>query len=236
MPYGYVRYRTYTLGSMPRNRQPGCPAYAAYDVVVVAASAGGIQALVPLLENLPTGFSSPIIVVVHLPPASRYVSVLARILQRKTSLKVKWAEDGECLVAGTVYVAPQDRSTEINTQTRCLLVLQATALPKLTPDADLLFNSAAQTFGKRSLAVVLSGVLSDGAAGSAAIALAGGRVLSQSATEAQFPDMPSAARKRSHVESAFDSISLAHVIGNLVMIPGVAAWLAIGMPRPALAS
>lgn len=102
---------------------------------------------------------------------------------------------------------------------------------KHLPAADPLFSSAAQAFGNRSLAVVLSGVLSDGADGSAMIARAGGRVLAQSASEAQFWDMPSAAMKHSQVGLAFNSISLAQIIANLVMIPGVAAWFAIGKFR-----
>lgn len=76
--------------------------------------------------------------------------------------------------------------------------------------------------------MVLSGALSDGAAGAATVARAGGRVLAQSASEALFADMPKAAMKRSQVGLTFDSIPLAHVIANLVMLPGVAAWFAIG--------
>jgi two-component system, chemotaxis family, protein-glutamate methylesterase/glutaminase len=83
-------------------------------------------------------------------------------------------------------------------------------------------------FGSRTLAVVLSGLLSDGAAGAAMIADAGGRVLAQTASEAQFADMPRAAMRRSRVGLAFESISLAQVICNLVMVPGVAAWFGIG--------
>ena len=78
------------------------------------------------------------------------------------------------------------------------------------------------------MAIVLSGVSSDGADGSAAIARAGGRVLTQTAAEAQFSDMPTAAMERSRVGLAFDSTSLARVITNLVMIPGAATWFAIG--------
>ena len=202
--------------------------YGAFDVVVVAGSAGGIQAVVPLLQNLPRHFPTPIVLVLHLPPASKYVSRLAHVLQGKTSLEVKWAEDGECLLPGTVYVAPQDRSTAINTETGCLQVSSIQRCSRKLPAADPLFSSAAQAFGSRTLGVVLSGALSDGAAGCAMIARAGGRVLVQSPSEAQFRDMPIAAMKGSQVGFAFDSTPLAHVIASLVMSPGVAAWFAIG--------
>lgn len=181
-----------------------------------------------LLQSLPVGFPTPIVVAFHLPPASRYVSVLTQILQRSTVLHVKWAEDKECLLSGTVYIAPQDCCTVLHAVTGCLLVSSPEALTRNTPNADNLFGSAAVMFGSRTLAVVLSGVLSDGAAGSALIAEAGGRVLVQSASDAQFPDMPNNAMKRSHVGAGLDSSSLARVVGNLVMIPGVAARFAIG--------
>ena len=208
--------------------QPGKDPYAAFDIVVIAASAGGIQALVPLLESLPSDFSTPIVVVHHLPPASRHVSRLKEILQRRTRLQVKWAEDGECLLPGTVYLSPQDRTTAIDVQTGCLAVSGSGELRVARPTADALFFSAAEAFGSRAMAVVLSGALSDGADGSASIARAGGRVLAQIASEAQFSDMPAEAMRRSRVGLAFDSVSLARVIANLVMIPGVAAWFGIG--------
>ena len=78
------------------------------------------------------------------------------------------------------------------------------------------------------MAVVLSGTLSDGAAGSGSIARGGGRVLAQIAEEALYSDMPIAAMKRSRVGLAFDSVSLAQVMINLVMAPGAATWFAIG--------
>lgn len=204
------------------------PPYAAFDVVVMAASAGGIQALIPLLQNLPTGFPAPIVVAVHLPPASRHESKLVSILRRDTWLDVKWAEDRERLLAGTIYVAPQDHSTIIDTETKCLLVSPVKETRERGPAADPLFFSAALAFKRRTLAVILSGVLSDGAAGASMIARAGGRVLAQSVSEAQFADMPKAAMKLSQVGLAFDSTSLAHVVSSLVMIPGVAEWFAIG--------
>ena len=202
--------------------------HAAFDIVVVAASAGGVSALLPLLENLPRSFPIPIVVVQHLPSASRYVSRLDRVLQSRTALRVKWAEDGECLLPGTVYLAPQDCSTVLSTRTGRLVVSEVIGPRAARPTADPLFCSAAEIFGNRAMAVVLSGVLADGAEGSACIARAGGRVLAQTAGEAQFADMPSAAMQRSRVGFAFDSVALARVIANLVITPGAAAWFGIG--------
>lgn len=204
----------------------GVPHYAAFDVVVIAASAGGIAALIPLLRNLPQSFPIPIIVVQHLPSASRHVSRLDQVLRLNTALQVKWAEDGEFPLPGTVYLAPQDRNTILSSKTGAFVVSGAASFSK--PAADPLFCSAVERFGSRVMAVVLSGMLSDGAEGAAAIARAGGRVLAQTSSEAEFDDMPNAAMKRSRVGLPFDSVSLARIVANLVMIPGVAAWFGIG--------
>ena len=213
---------------MQSGSQPRKALHAAFDVVVIAASAGGIQALLPLLESLPFDFPTPIVVVIHLPPASRYVSQLEKVLQRRTDLHVKWAENQESLQSGTVYLSPQDRITVFDAKTGCLMVIGSENFRVAKPTADPLFESASEAFGSRAMAVVLSGILSDGAVGSASIARAGGRVLAQVSEEAQFADMPIAAMKRSRVGLAFDSVSLARVITNLVMTPGAATWFAIG--------
>lgn len=202
--------------------------YAAFDVVVVAASAGGIQALAALMKNLPGDFPVPIVVAQHLPPASRYLSQLPAVLQRSTPLRVKWAEDAESLLPGTVYLAPQDRTTVFSPRTGRLLVSALPAHSSHNPAADPLFRSAAIAFQNRALAVVLSGVLRDGAEGSAAVSAAGGRVLAQLPSDAQFADMPRAAMNRSQVGFAFDTRALASMLIGLVMMPGVASWFGIG--------
>jgi len=202
--------------------------YAAFDMVVVAASAGGVGALISFLENLPSDFSAPIVVVQHLPPGSSYISHLQQVLQRHTRLMVKWAENWEKPEPGTVYIAPQDRNTVL-TSRGLFAVLEAPGVKRAKPLADPLFRSAAELFGSRTLAIVLSGVLTDGAEGSAAIARAGGRVLAQTATEARFADMPKAAMSRSRVGLAFNCCSLGRLVSSLVMVPGVAAWFGVGL-------
>lgn len=218
--------------------EPGSDPYTAFDIVVIAASAGGITALIPLLKALPDSFPIPIIVAQHLPSASRHVSRLDHVIRSNTSLRVKWAEDGEPPQPGTVYLSPQDGDTVLHPLTGHLMVVCGASA--YSPAADPLFHSAAKLFGSRAMAVVLSGLMSDGADGAAAIARAGGRVLAQTASEAEFHDMPNAAMERSRVGLPFDSVSLACVIASLVMSPGAAAWLAIGktgvgakpIPRP----
>lgn len=202
----------------------------ALDIVVIAASAGGVKALLSLLRRLPSWFPIPIVVAQHLPPSSRYISQLATVLQRVTPLTVKWAADGELPKPGTVYVAPQDRGVHIDFGTGRLRVSEPFVSEPYRPAADPLFLSAAKFFGSRTVAVVLSGLLRDGALGAAAIAAAGGRVLTQTAHEAEFPEMPRAALTLSRSGLACDTPTLATLLVEWVTRPEAVTWSRIGEP------
>lgn len=206
-------------------------AYRGFELLVLAASAGGVTALELFLSALPSYLAIPVIVAQHLPRSKNYVSCLDMVLQRKTSLRVKWAENGEIPVAGTVYVAPQDKVTVVNAENGSIRT--TTGDGKSTPLADPLFRSAAQHYGSRVLGVVLSGSLSDGARGAAEIVRAGGRLLVQSRGSALFGDMPRAALLKSGPALAFDPFALAHVVVSLVMAPGAAEWFRVGKGRNA---
>jgi len=164
---------------------PGSPPRA---VVVVGASAGGIDALRRLLGLLPADLPAAVLVVVHL--ASGYQSALARILARGCDLQVETAADGAPLRNGVVSVATPG----------CHLVVHDGRLrvgpgPRENghrPAIDPLFRSAARWYGTGVTAVVLSGTLDDGAAGSLTVAARGGVVLVQDPDEAAYSGMPEA--------------------------------------------
>jgi two-component system chemotaxis response regulator CheB len=205
--------------------------YAAFDVVLVAASAGSLRPLQMFLAGLPFGFPAPVIVVYHMPPRHIYLSCLDRLLQRVTALPVKWAEDGEIPRPGRVYIAPQDKFTVLDPD-GSFFTSEATPLAgRAKPLADPIFRSAAEVYGPRTLAVVLSGMLSDGAEGASAIAAAGGRVLAQSFRTALYADMPRAAMQRARIGLAFDAAALSHAVVSLVMAPGAAQWFRVE-PQP----
>src|SRR5256712_11586943 len=88
------------------------PEDAAFDVVALAASAGGLTALSSVLADLPAGFPAGILVVQHLDP--RHRSLMADILSRRTHLEEKQAEDGDRLAGGRVYIAPPNRHLLLN--------------------------------------------------------------------------------------------------------------------------
>jgi two-component system, chemotaxis family, protein-glutamate methylesterase/glutaminase len=157
--------------------------------VGIGASAGGIEALQRLMHALPEDPAAAICVVVHIPATSR--SLLAEIVARQTMLPVKAAIDGEQLVDGHVYVAPPDLHLRVRRGR-----IELDRGPKengVRPAIDPLLRSAAAGYGKRAIAVVLSGSLSDGAGGAAAVAAAGGAVLVQRPDDAVVPSMPESA-------------------------------------------
>ncbi|MBO0777192.1 MAG: chemotaxis protein CheB, partial [Actinobacteria bacterium] len=159
------------------------------DVVVIAASAGGLAALCDLLSRLPPEFPAAVLVVLHVPPAGG--RALPRILGRAGTLPAATAVDGEKFLPGHVYVAPPDH--------HMLVAAGETRLSRgqrrggHRPAADPLFISAALSEGPAVTAVVLSGTLDDGAAGCAAVEQHGGLVLVQDPAESPYDGMPRAA-------------------------------------------
>jgi two-component system chemotaxis response regulator CheB len=165
------------------------PELAAHDVVLVAASAGGVEALKRFVAQLPADLPATVLVALHVPASSR--SMLAGILRRRSALPVGEAEDGQHLDCGIILTARPDR--------HLLIVgdrLELGSGPSENghrPSHDAMLRSAALALGPRTIGVVLTGLLDDGAAGLATVARYGGRCLVQDPADAEFPSMPRAA-------------------------------------------
>jgi two-component system chemotaxis response regulator CheB len=150
-----------------------------------------------VLAALPGNFPATIVVVQHLGP--RHRSLMADILSRRTSLKVKQAQDGDRVDLGTAYIAPPDRHLLVNPD-RTLSLSQSELVHFVRPSADLLFESVAASFKERAIAVVLTGTGSDGSMGVKAIKKMGGTVIVQDEKSSEFFGMPGAAIETGSVD------------------------------------
>jgi two-component system, chemotaxis family, protein-glutamate methylesterase/glutaminase len=161
---------------------------AAFDLVVIAASAGGVRAIRDLLAALPATFPTPIVLVQHL---SGRCSAMAEVLGWGARLSIGFARAGDRLRAGKVFVAPPDQHLLIG-ENRRLLLESSDKVNWVRPAADPLFTSAAQQFGPRLLAIVLTGMGKDGAAGAMLVKRHRGFVIVQDPSGAEADAMPRA--------------------------------------------
>ncbi|MFI5561937.1 chemotaxis protein CheB [Amycolatopsis japonica] len=160
-----------------------------YEIVAIGASAGGVKALLTVLEALPADFPVPLLIVQHLDP--RHDTVLADLLDRRSRLRVKLAEDGEVAVPGAAYVAPPDRHLLFGPGGE-LRLSRRDKVRFVRPSADLLFESVAVACGAAALICVLTGTGFDGSAGARAVSSRGGTVVAEDPSTAEFKGMPQA--------------------------------------------
>lgn len=161
-----------------------------FNVVVLAASAGGIEVLSCVLSSLPADFPVPIAVVQH--RTAQLPNYLPQILGRKTALRVKMVEEGERLQAGTVYLAPADKHLFIK-KDRTVAFSDGLKIRHVLSSANPLFTSAAHVFKKGVIAVVLTGGDSDATDGVQSVKAAGGIVIAQDPLTCQAFGMPESA-------------------------------------------
>lgn len=145
-------------------------------LVAIGTSTGGPAALHRILIDLPRDYAVPIVVVQHM--ARGFIDGLAKWLGANVALKVTTAAHGEPLVAGTVYLAPDDHHLGVNADGRAVLS-SAAPVSGFRPSVDFLFDSAARAYENGLTAVILTGMGHDGVEGLATVKARGGRVLAQ---------------------------------------------------------
>ncbi len=186
-------------------------------VVGLGASAGGLEALEKYFDNSPTDSGGAFVVVMHL--ARDFKSVLDELLARHTTMLVRPIEEDSELHANTVYVIQP--GTEIAVVGRKFRVV---ARPSMNSSArvssiDVLFTSMAESWGKKAVAVILSGSGSDGSQGVVAVHAAGGLVFAQSPESAKFDSMPIAAIATNSVSGVDTPEALAGIVVESVFLP-----------------
>ncbi|MEA5602860.1 chemotaxis protein CheB [Nostoc sp. UHCC 0252] len=196
------------------NNNPPHLTNAAFDIVAIAASAGGLTALIKLLSALPAEFPAAIAIVQHLAPA--HPSLMAEILNRRTDITVKQAKEGDNLTPGTAYIAPPNRHLLVKDD-GTLSLSQSKLVHFLRPAADLLFESVAAIYKERAIAIVLTGTGSDGAIGVEAIKKMGGTIIVQDVKTAEFSGMPSAAIQTGNVDFILPLDKISNALVTLVV-------------------
>jgi two-component system chemotaxis response regulator CheB len=191
-------------GAMP----PG----GAIDLIVIGASAGGVEALIVLLRALPPTLRAAVLIVLHLPRDRR--SVLADVFRPHCAVPVREAQDKDPVEPGTVYIAPADYHLLVD-EARSLALSVDELVHFSRPSVDVLFEAAADVYGERTLAVLLTGGSDDGAAGLAAVRRAGGWTIVQDPRTARVPMMVEAALALGPVDLVLPLEGIADVLGRL---------------------
>jgi two-component system chemotaxis response regulator CheB len=184
----------------------------AKDIIVIGASAGGVDALQRLCASLPADLPAAVFVVQHLSPSAR--SMLPVLLDRAGPLPARMPKDGDAIEPGVVHVAGPDHHMLLRKGR--VLMRRGPHENRTRPAVNALFRSAAIAYGSRVIGVVLTGLLDDGTEGLIAIKAAGGMSLVQDPKDAEWPSMPQNAVKRDHVDHVLPLAELGGLLGRLV--------------------
>jgi two-component system chemotaxis response regulator CheB len=161
-------------------------------VVVVGTSLGGLRALREILQPLPADLPAPVLIVQHRVKSPE--TGLRALLQKVCALPVIEPEDKEIARAGHVYLAPADYHLLV--EPGWLALSTEAPVNHARPSVDVLFESAADSYGERVVAVVLTGASEDGAQGARRVQERGGLVIVQDPATAESPIMPAATLRR----------------------------------------
>src|ERR1041384_7292509 len=166
------------------------------DIIVIGASAGGVQALSKLVAAFPPDLPAAVFIVLHIP--SHAPSFLPDILARDARIPVAHATDREEIREGKVYVAPPDQHLLI--EDRHVKLVHGPKENLHRPSIDALFRSAARWAGPRVIGVVLTGARDDGTVGMRAIKQCGGIAVIQDPEDALYPGMPRSALENAQID------------------------------------
>lgn len=182
-----------------------------HEIIVIGASAGGVETLSKLIRELPAELPAAIFIVLHVSAKGR--SFMAEILNRVGALKALPAKNGDVIEHGHIYVAPPNYHLLI--KRGYIHLSQGPKENSHRPAIDPLFRTAARTYRRRVVGVILSGTLDDGTAGLLAVKSCGGIAIVQSPEEAMFSGMPKSAIENVSVDHILPIAGIARLLGQL---------------------
>jgi two-component system chemotaxis response regulator CheB len=200
-----------TPSELLRKQRPVAPT----RVIVIGISTGGPNALQYLFSHLPVEFSGTILVVQHMPDG--FTELFAKRLDETCPIRVKEAQSGDLLLAGRALICPGNRHMKVKRLPLGNVVVLNEEAPVNghRPSADVLFRSVAQEFGPEVLAVLMTGMGEDGAAGMGAVQAAGGTTVAQSQGTCVVFGMPKAAIERGFAQRTVDLQDLPALLQSL---------------------
>jgi two-component system chemotaxis response regulator CheB len=185
------------------------------DIIVLGASAGGVETLSRLAGRLPAGLPAALFIVCHFPRSEH--SILPQILSRHGPLLAAHAQDGEAIRPGRIYVAPPDYHMTL--AAGVVRLDHGANENRHRPAIDPLFRTAARVYGPRVVGVVLSGTLFDGIAGLMAVRGGGGVTVVQDPAEAPLPELPQQARLMARPDYVLPVDDIAGLLAGLAGHP-----------------
>src|SRR5688572_28477079 len=185
------------------------------DIVVIGASAGGMEALQKLVSRLPADLPASLFVVWHLSPGLK--SILPSVLSKAGALRAVHPEDGDRIEKGCIYVAPNDHHMLL--EKGYIRITKGPKENRFRPAIDPLFRSAAYVYGPRTIGVVMTGALDDGTAGLWTIKLRGGTAIVQEPADALIRSMPLNALDNVEVDYKLPAAEIGELLGRLAREP-----------------
>ena len=182
-----------------------------HNIIVVGASAGGVQALSKLVVQFPADLRATVFIVQHV--SATVPGALAQILDRAGPLPATLAQDGETFQQSHLYVAPPDHHLLVKGDRLC--VTRGPRENRVRPAIDPLFRSAAVAYGARVVGVILSGLRDDGTAGLLAVKRCGGVAIVQEPADALYPEMPNSALEQVEVDHCLPVSKMGAVLYRL---------------------
>lgn len=185
------------------------------DILLIGASAGGVQALSDIVTQLPQDLPAAVFVVMHISPSG--TSAMPAILSRAGRLPAVHPKDGEPILPGRIYVAPPDHHLVV--EPGHVRLSRAPTENGHRPAVDVLFRTAAHVYRERTVGVVLTGNLDDGTAGLATLKRLGGTAIVQDPEEADYPGMPLSALRAVAVDHVLPLLEIGPLLDRLARKP-----------------